>query len=222
MDGTGTLFEPLAAAIGERAAIKVVRYPVDQDLGYEELQKIAENALPEEGPFIILGESFSGPVAVSLAAAADARLKGLVLCCSFVSSPRRVFAWIKRCAIFPPLALLPRPLVDYVLLGSFRTPALSAALWGAVSRVQTHVFRRRLRELLSVDVTDRLKAVGVPVLYLRASHDRVVPATASALVKEFAPQTDIVEIEAPHCLLQVAPGEAAEAIMRFANTYCVG
>ena len=153
MDGTGTLFEPLVAAIGSNMTIKVVRYPVEQELGYEELEAIARDVLPEEELFILLGESFSGPIAVSLAAAASSRLKGLILCCSFVRSPRRIGAWIKRRMIIPPLSLLPQVFVDYALLGRFRTPALSAAIRKAISQVSTNVLRWRLKAVLEADVT---------------------------------------------------------------------
>ena len=222
MDGTGALFDPFVAAIGSNMTTRIVRYPAEQDLGYAELEEMARDALPEEGSYIILGESFSGPIAVSLAAAADARLKGLILCCSFVRSPRRIGAWLKRGVMIPPLSMLPQAVIDFVLLGRFRTPALSAELRRAISRVRPQVFRRRLREVLNVDVTDQLKAVGVPVLYLRASDDRVVSSAASGLVKEIAPQTHMIGIEAPHCLLQAAPGEAAAAVMRFVDTECDG
>jgi pimeloyl-ACP methyl ester carboxylesterase len=222
MDGTGTLFEPFVAAIGRNMAIKVVHYPAEQDLGYEELQKVAAEALPEEGRFLLLGESFSGPLAVSLAASAGSRLCGLILCCSFVRSPRRVGAWIANSVLLPPQSFVPRAVVDYFLLGRFHSSALSASLRRAISQVAAHVLRRRLKAVLKVDVTDKLKAVRAPILYLRATEDRLVPPAASALVKEIAPQTHMVDIESPHCLLQAVPEKAAEAVKRFADEYCEG
>jgi hypothetical protein len=68
MDGTGTLFEPFVAALGHEFAVKVVDYPRAEPLGYEQLELFATAALPSEGPLILLGESFSGPIAVALAA----------------------------------------------------------------------------------------------------------------------------------------------------------
>jgi pimeloyl-ACP methyl ester carboxylesterase len=58
----------------------------------------------------------------------------------------------------------------------------------------------------------------MPLLYLQARHDRVVPPAAAALVARLAPQTRIVDIDAPHCLLQAAPEAAAEAIIGFMRT----
>jgi pimeloyl-ACP methyl ester carboxylesterase len=76
MDGTGHLFEPFIAALGGEFNVKVVRYPAAEPLGYAELEGIARAALPLEGPCVLLGESFSGPIAISLAASAPERLQG--------------------------------------------------------------------------------------------------------------------------------------------------
>ena len=67
MDGTGQLFEPLVSALAGEFEIKVVTYPTSTPLGYSELEAIAREAIPKEGSYVILGESFSGPIAIALA-----------------------------------------------------------------------------------------------------------------------------------------------------------
>ena len=84
MDGTGRLFAPFLEAIGPAVDVQVVRYPGNGSSGYEGLVELARAALPTDGDFFILGESFSGPVAISLAAAHPPGLMGLILCCTFV------------------------------------------------------------------------------------------------------------------------------------------
>jgi pimeloyl-ACP methyl ester carboxylesterase len=101
MDGTGDLFAPLVAALGPHMRTIIVRYP-DEPLDYASHEEIARAALPLGHPFILLGESFSGPIAVSIAASAPTGLRGYVLCCSFVRSPRRLLRWFR-----PSLGLLP-------------------------------------------------------------------------------------------------------------------
>lgn len=71
MDGTGQLFEPFISALAGEFEVKVVTYPASQPLGYTELEAVARKAIPKEGPYVILGESFSGPIAVSLGASAS-------------------------------------------------------------------------------------------------------------------------------------------------------
>ena len=62
-----------------------------------------------------------------------------------------------------------------------------------------------------------VSAVKVPVLYLRASQDVLVPPNAAELVVRLNSRTEVVELEAPHFLLQAAPAEAAKAVAAFAR-----
>jgi pimeloyl-ACP methyl ester carboxylesterase len=98
MDGTGMLFDPLRAELGNAVGTTVVRYPTHGPIGYDELASIARAALPS-GPFVVLGESFSGPIAILLAASRPAGLVGLVLACSFARNPRPALAVLARAAL---------------------------------------------------------------------------------------------------------------------------
>lgn len=215
MDGTGTLFEAFVAALGSEFNVKVVSYPTTEPLGYPELESIARTALPSEGPFVILGESFSGPIAVSLAASCSPQLKGLVLCCTFVRNPRPVFSVLKPFIGVLPVAFVPVHFLFHLLLGRSSTAALRTALTQALARVSPSALRARLQGVLSVDVSAKLAEVDVPVLYLRASQDRLVPQTASKLVSQLCPRTEVVQLEAPHFLLQAVPSEAARIVAAF-------
>ena len=215
MDGTGTLFEAFVAALGSEFNVKVVSYPTTEPLGYPELESIARTALPSEGPFVILGESFSGPIAVSLAASCSSQLKGLVLCCTFVRNPRPVFSVLKPFVGVLPVAFAPVHFLFHLLLGRSYTAALCTALTQALAQVSPSALRARLRAVLSVDVLAKLAEVNVPVLYLRASHDRLVPQTASKLVAQLCPHAEVVQLEAPHFLLQAVPSEAARIVAAF-------
>jgi hypothetical protein len=76
LDGTGDLFQPLLSRLDRSIEPVVVRYPLAEPLGYEALTSIARRALPTTGPYVILGESFSGPIAVQLAAERSGELRG--------------------------------------------------------------------------------------------------------------------------------------------------
>ncbi len=217
MDGTGELFEPFIAALGGEFTVKVVRYPTDEPLGYAELEAFARAAVPTEGPFVLVGESFSGPIAVALAASASQQLKGLVLCCTFVRNPRPLFNVLRSLVGFVPVGLAPVGMLSRLLLGRFCTAALRAALAKSLAQVAASALRARLAAVLAVDMSGKLSAVTVPTLYLRASRDRVVPPSASVLVSQIAPSTRIVELDAPHCLLQAVPAEAARTVRAFVH-----
>jgi pimeloyl-ACP methyl ester carboxylesterase len=124
MDGTGQLFPPFVAAIGNRFSVKVVGYAVSETLGYSELESVVRSALPADGPFVILGESFSGPIAVAVAASRPQGLIGLVVCCAFVRNPRpRLHSLNFLIGALPTGSLFIRA-AGTALLGRFSTPAL--------------------------------------------------------------------------------------------------
>lgn len=215
MDGTGAMFGPFVARIDPRFLVKVVRYPPTAPLGYPELEAVARAELPPDGPFVILAESFSGPIAVSLAASCSARLKGLILCASFVRSPWPFLSKFRCLARMLPAGIAPMPVLSYFLLGAHAPGHLRAALAQAAAPVSPAAWRARLQAVLAADVSEQVYGLTVPVLYLRASHDRVVPRSASGLVTQLHPATRVAQIEAPHLLLQSAPAEAARVVDAF-------
>jgi pimeloyl-[acyl-carrier protein] methyl ester esterase len=114
-----------------------------------------------------------------------------------------------------PVARTPLALLCRALLGRFETPALRASLGAVLANVDTAVLQARLRALMAVDVSDALAAVRVPTLYLRARHDRLIPASAADLVLRLRPSTRLVEFDAQHGLLQTASVEAAQVVEAF-------
>jgi pimeloyl-ACP methyl ester carboxylesterase len=215
MDGTGDLFAPFVEALGDQFKTRVVSFPTDLELGYEELLVLTRRLLPVDGPYVVLGESFSGPIAIAIAAEAPPHLRGVILCCTFARNPRPAFKPLKRLLPLVPLRWSPSAALSWALLGAFGSSALRAAIAAAVRRVAPKVLRARLRSVASVDVSAELAAVKVPCLYLRASHDRLVPASASVHIQGVLPLVSVVQINAPHCLLQAVPAEAARVVSTF-------
>lgn len=216
MDGTGTLFEPLIAALDGSFRICRVAYPCNQALGYPELSDIARRALPSTGEFILLGESFSGPIAIALAAAQPAGLRGLILCSTFARNPHPLFASLRWLVNALPVKLIPNAILAFFLMGRFANPTLRTALDQALAGVSTAAFRARLKAVLSVDVSAELGRLQLPLLYLQANHDLVVPARAARHIAAAYPATRILTLDGPHFLLQLAPQAAATAILAYA------
>jgi pimeloyl-ACP methyl ester carboxylesterase len=71
--------------------------------------------------------------------------------------------------------------------------------------------------VLAADVTAQVPMIGVPVLYLRATLDRVVPRSAADLIVRLLPHTKVADVEAPHFMLQAKPVESAAEIRAFAR-----
>ena len=138
LDGTGALFKPLVDAIGSRAATTVISYSSPEVSRYADCRAVVERNLPREEPYVLVGESFSGPIAVSIAAARPPGLIGLVLAASFVSSPRAALKWFSASIAFLPAPRRGRWLAEILLLGRRST----RLLLGSRLKVRAHVFER--------------------------------------------------------------------------------
>jgi pimeloyl-ACP methyl ester carboxylesterase len=216
MDGTGELFAPLVDALGDSIETCVLRYPPDEPLGYAELLPRVRAALPTSDPFVLLGESFSGPLAIMAAAEAPAGLRGVILSASFANNPMRWFPKFARALVQPALfRALPRSTQVKAILGRDATPELRTLLWNAVSAVSPQVMAARARAVLAVDVMPQFKACRYPILYLRGQRDRVVRKSVTNALLLAKPSMQVVTLPASHLVLQVAPIEAAKAIREF-------
>jgi pimeloyl-[acyl-carrier protein] methyl ester esterase len=217
MDGTGRLFEPLLRVLPPGWEATVVAYPADRPCGYEGLLPLVEAAVPDGGEFLVLGESFSGPLALLLAARRPRGLRGVILCASFASSPLPSPARWLRCAIRSFwFRAVPWSLIRHELLGRFDTASLGQMVEGAIAGVQPSVLAARARAVLVVDVGAELRSCPVPILYLAATEDRLVSRRSLARIRRLQPRVASVALPGPHLLLQVAPGLAVQVIQAFA------
>jgi pimeloyl-ACP methyl ester carboxylesterase len=220
MDGTGVLFEPFVAALPPPLRPIVVRYPGDLAADYAGHVEFARAALPRGRPFVLLGESFSGPVAVSLAAERPLGLVGVVLCSTFATNPIR---WAPRAArvLVKPLLFRTAPAAARLrmLAGRDATPELDALLRRAHEIVTPAALAARARAVLGVDVRARLRAVERRVLCLHGTRDRVVPRRALTELVRTAPDARARLVDAPHLLLQVAPEDCAESVAAFVRAF---
>lgn len=215
LDGTGQLFADFVAAFGSEIKTTVASYPSETPLGYAELEPIARSFLPHNQPFYLLAESFSGPIAISIAASSPPGLVGLILCCSFARNPLPLLALLRPAIRVAPVSVLPMALLSFFILGRFASPSLRGALARSLALVSPSVLRARACDALSVNVSALLPRIKVPVLYLRASEDRIVHRSSSALVASLAPNAKVAEFAAPHFLLQVVPSQAASSVSGF-------
>lgn len=213
MDGTGELFQPLLQALNPSLAVKVVRYPTHELLGYAELEAIVRAALPA-GPYILLGESFSGPIAILIAASDSERLVGVILCCSFAASPRQLAA-VAAPALSLPLPLPPVFAVAAALAGKSSNGLIRGMLRRALSQVAPRVLRHRLATALKVNFTEKLAQIKVPFLYMQATQDWLVPPSAAQAIRSVLPKAQVIQVVGPHLLLQVNPVDSMRAIESF-------
>ncbi len=219
MDGTGTMFADFIAALGDDFAPLVIAYPPTERRDYADLTAHVHAHLPTGRPYILLGESFAGPIAIALAGARPAGMIGLVLCCTFARNPVPLFAPLRALVRALPVSSRLTPLIAPFLLGWHARRALRSALQCTLTMVPAEVLRYRLERVLQIDYSDRLKDIAVPVLYLQATQDRIVPASAGRHLARHCAGLQTVPLRAPHLLLQTVPLEAANAIRQFCRQF---
>ncbi len=215
LDGTARLFRDFAAAFGDEVELMPLSYPTDRPLGYADLEAIVRPLLPQDRPYFLLAESFSGPVGISIAASSPSGLLGLVLCCSFARTPVSMAFLFRALVRLVPLSMVPVRLLGFFLLGRFASKGRLASLAEALALVASPVLRARALAVLSVDMSVQLAQVTLPLLYLRAAEDRLVSCSSSEWVASVAKQTQVLDFDAPHFLLQVQPKLAAEQVKTF-------
>jgi pimeloyl-ACP methyl ester carboxylesterase len=220
MDGTGELFADFVSALPDGFDAQVVRYPSGEFLSYNELMTLVRSAAPAAEPFVLVAESFSSPLAVQFAAMNPPNLKALIICAGFVSSPAQGWRRVAASLLAPVLFRLPLPgiFAKYFLLGSDPPEALLAAVRSAISAVRPTVLSARLRAILACDARAELARIDVPILYLQATHDRLVPASALEEIQRINPRAAVAKIPGPHLLLQCEPETAAQSISMFIET----
>ena len=135
----------------------------------------------------VLAESFSGPLGAALRADPPPGMRALVLCCSFVRNPRPMLAPLRHLLGLVPFGAMPGFALRQALLAPYSTPQLQAELAAALAQVPPSVLRQRLRAVLENDASRSFARGSLPVLYLRARHDRLVPpANAMQILRQAA------------------------------------
>lgn len=199
------MFRPLVASLPPDVEPILVAYPPNVALGYSQLLDLVLAALPDR-PFVLLGESFSGPLAVMVAATRPAGLRGLILCATFVRCPVPMVPQWARHLVQPWLFRL-YPALGYLrfLLGRTANAELRSLASEALAPVRPAVLAHRVREVVRVDVAELLASYTGPALYLRGERDWVVPRAAMRTVLRANPSIEPLQIPGPHMVLRATP-----------------
>lgn len=217
LDGTGELLRNFAAVLPERLHPVIVPYPVNQVLSYRQLEQYVTARLPVSGRVVLLGESFSGPIALRVAEHLGARLAAVVLVATFVRNPIRwlpaqlrslIGDWIFR--------IEPSPALLRFWCAGWDAPAeLLEKLHAVLKMPAAEVLAARVREILVEDATQALLRCPAPILYIGGTRDRLVRRSTAAMLRKIRPDLQIAWLDAPHFVLQRQPLAAARLVDRF-------
>jgi pimeloyl-[acyl-carrier protein] methyl ester esterase len=213
MDGTGELLGPFVAQLSTRMSVQVVTYPPGEPLGYAELIARVEAQAPNL-PYMILGESFSGPIAIDIASR-DPLVAGLVLASSFARHP--LPSWLEPAARWIDVRAVPQAAIAAALLGPDGDAMLRARLAEVIAKVAPGTMRARASAALRVDKRRELKSIGRPVFCLAGRRDRLLGTRCIAEIQAVKPACEVTWFDAPHMLLETHAAAAAEAVVEFCS-----
>jgi pimeloyl-ACP methyl ester carboxylesterase len=215
LDGTDKRYTEFIRSLSCAAQVEVIAYPCDEPLGYDQLEALVRASLPAGQRYFLLGESFSGPLAIRIAANPPCGLAGVILCGTFAKNPLPWLRWARPLAVRAPIKSLPRWLRAVLLWGSVQPRRAPAHADRAIAGVAAAVVRHRIGEILDVDETRRLGCIDLPMLILRARGDFIVSRAATQWMLKTARGAELAEIDGPHLLLQARPADCAAAVLQF-------
>ncbi|NVN98294.1 MAG: alpha/beta hydrolase [Geobacteraceae bacterium] len=218
MDGTGLLFAPFVRALPKWVKPVVVSYPPDQPLDYRGHLELVMAALPVDQPFFILGESFSGPLALMAAAQRPKGLRGVILSATFVTWPLPVPPLLARAFVALGLFRLKGTrLFLRTVLGSGASAELNELFPQVLALLKPEVLAARARAVMTVDCRVELRECHLPLLALVAERDRIIAGRCPETMQGIRPDMEVVHFDSPHLILQLATVEAVTHICRFMN-----
>lgn len=217
MDGTGFLFATLLDALGETFKSVVISYPPDLPLNYDMLAERVMQELPTT-PFMLLAESFSGPVALRVAAQNPPGLKALILSASFAGNPHpwlfRMFGWCLGRWCFR--LSMPASLIRALLAGPGADVLLVEDVRKTVRISEPSVMLSRLKMIAKANAKDLSWNIAVPFYYLNGTKDHLVGPFALQQMVDQCPDVTVIDVPGPHMLLQREPDVCAEHIRNIA------
>lgn len=211
LNGSSTLFGPLLAYLHPALEVQVLELPAQ---GNQNPENLADRLFNELGntPYVLLGESFSGPLTYQLALRQPPGLLGVIFAASFLSRPHPLLPLTKYLPL-PRWVLKQKTLLRLFCLNGQASAELVQALRDEIQKLPQSLLRVRLHSLNQLQ-TPGLK-LELPVLHLLANQDRLVTHQAQTNLQTCCTQLTQVALDGPHFLLQTQPQACANAIQHF-------
>lgn len=213
MDGTGELFYNLLPLLTDFQT-HVIPLPQTGDQDYDTLSSYVISRLPDDD-FIIIAESFSGPIAAQLTQKNIDALKGVVFVATFLSTPSRYFLPFARWLPMHVITCIPfhHIIIRYFLLGQNASHNLVTLFLDTVTKQPPALIKERIKTIQKMKVKDF--TTDLPAIYLRAQSDKLVSHSKGNEFNYRFKNLQIEELCAPHFLLQAEPEKSAAFIRKF-------
>ncbi|MCP3851987.1 MAG: alpha/beta hydrolase [Gammaproteobacteria bacterium] len=215
LDGTGILFEPLLAVLSEKLDVQVITYSNKKEENYTQLTEYVREKLPIGENFVLVAESFSGPIGYEIAANPPANLKSVIFVATFINVPNKLLWFIGKLPLSRALQIyIPEFLIKQYMLGKEIERSIIELFRTSLNTVSSSVLAFRIREMLKLSGSS--KTIKIPCAYISSSNDKLVSRIHINEFMKAAPNIEVREINGPHFILQAKPNECAKIIEEYA------
>ncbi|MGB0799301.1 MAG: alpha/beta fold hydrolase [Planktomarina sp.] len=212
LDGTGKLLDDFAAELADDFDVRVVSYTFDQT-DYDTIFDYVKSLVPERD-YIVVGESFSGPLAGMFADAKPKHLKGVVFAATFLSRPSIWPAWCMTLLWAVPFQRkFFLNLIHPMFMGFRPGKKLFDTFLHIMQTVPKATLIARLKTVHKLPRKPYSTHTGLPSLFLCARREWFLSRKSGDFLAHVAHQTCI--LDTPHFLLQKHPKQAANHIRQF-------
>lgn len=214
LHGNSELYHPLASRLKDPA--EFVNYPEKGEQSYQALADFLASSLDWSLPRVLIAESFSGPLALQMAARFTHSVSAVVIAASFCASPSPA-----SLALLPlrPLFMLrpPAATIRHFLTGSSIPDQLTQTVRQTISSLPALTLSRRVRSVLSLEEQHCPSLTNTPILILQAKHDNLIPWQFQNQLEQHYPHARVHWLESPHLIFQRAPKQCCAKIKQFLN-----
>lgn len=210
LDGTGNLFSSILRFLPAEDVI-VIALPAVGEQTFETLTEYCQTKVPKE-PYILVAESFSGPIGIKLAAKDTGLMKRLMLVATFASPPK---PYVSRfCSMLPIKELMRLPfssIASRLLFLGLNTPKeIIDNFLSSVAIVPSEVIAQRLRAVSSFECG--VSSLKVPVIYIQPTKDFLVHRKSCNVIEKLTGNLELKRVHGPHFILQSNPEACAQII----------
>lgn len=216
LDGSGLLFQPFVEQCLQPENYTIIAYPSDYHIPYNELADYVISKLPNDKELVLLGESYSGPVAIQLALRRGLTVSSLILVATFSYYPDNFLKFISLWLPYKYLLRLPVPdfILKFICFDKTVSTKIMDLLKISLTLTSPKIMALRMSEGIHIDVREALANLKVPCIYIKAKHDKLVSASASAEIKKTNGSINIIEVDGPHFILQTRVEECCAIIKK--------
>ena len=212
-DGTGLMFDPFIKELGNAFNITVIPYPESGNQDYASLSDVVRSKIPGNEDYIILGESFAGPIVYDIASKDDKFCKAAIFVATYLTNPSP--SALKKITALPAGSisfLISRPTVIAKLTLSKAADAhVAKAIADNFSTVDANIIKQRLMTINNLGDAP-LEQLTMPCLNLSASEDKLVMQEKQLDFKQLCLSLELKSAAGGHFILQENPKDCANII----------